>query len=49
MTPNDPVEAVDHAITAIARYDRPDLDARPRHTRTRPSSSRVRVLVVGEF
>lgn len=49
MTRTDPVEAVDLALAAIARHDRPDLDARLRQTRTRLLDGRVRVLVVGEF
>jgi hypothetical protein len=46
---SDPVAAVDHALAAIARYDRPDLDARLRHARSRLLDETVRVLVVGEF
>jgi Dynamin family. len=44
-----PVETVDLALATIARYDRPDLDARLRHTRARLLDEHVRVLVVGEF
>jgi hypothetical protein len=44
-----PVRAVDLALSTIARYDRPDLDARLRHARARLLSDRIRVLVVGEF
>jgi uncharacterized membrane-anchored protein YhcB (DUF1043 family) len=49
MSSSDPVEAVDAALAAIARYGRPDLDERLRHTRTRVIDGRTRVLVVGEF
>ena len=49
MSGTDPVEAVDVALAAIARYGRPDLDERLRHTRTRVLDGRTRVLVVGEF
>ena len=45
----DPVEVIDAAAAALARYDRPDLDARLGHTRERVRRGRVRVLVVGEF
>ncbi|MFI6102041.1 dynamin family protein [Lentzea sp. NPDC051213] len=44
-----PVEAVDRALAAIARYDRPDLEARLRQARARLQDDRVRLLVVGEF
>jgi hypothetical protein len=43
------VAAVDHAVAAIARYGRPDLDTRLRHARSRLLDGTVRVLVVGEF
>ncbi|MCY7340958.1 MAG: dynamin family protein [Pseudonocardia sp.] len=46
---SDPVEVVDLALRAVARYDRPDLDARLRHARARLLDDHVRVLVVGEF
>jgi ribosome biogenesis GTPase A len=49
MSSNDPVEAVDVALAAIARYGRPDLDERLRHSRMRVMDGRTRVLVVGEF
>jgi uncharacterized membrane-anchored protein YhcB (DUF1043 family) len=49
MSSTDPVEAVDVALAAIARYGRPDLDERLRHSRTRVMDGRTRVLVVGEF
>jgi predicted GTPase len=45
----DPVEVIDVAAAALARYDRPDLAARLGHTRERVRRGRVRVLVVGEF
>jgi hypothetical protein len=44
-----PVKAVDLALTSIARYERPDLDARLRQARARLLDDKVRVLVVGEF
>jgi hypothetical protein len=44
-----PVQTVDAALAAIARYDRPDLDTRLRQARARLLDDRVRVLVVGEF
>ncbi len=44
-----PVRAVDLALSTIARYRRPDLEARLRHTRARLLDDRIRVLVVGEF
>jgi hypothetical protein len=44
-----PVKAVDLALASIARYDRPDLDARLRQARARLLDDKVRVLVVGEF
>jgi Dynamin family len=43
------VQAVDLALAAIERHDRPDLHARLRATRTRLVDEQVRVLVVGEF
>jgi hypothetical protein len=49
MTSTDPAQAVEQALAAIARYDRPDLDERLRISRTRVLDGRVRVLVVGEF
>ncbi|WP_300015903.1 dynamin family protein [Pseudonocardia sp.] len=49
MTSTDPVEAVDVALAAIARYGRTDLDERLRQARTRAMDGRTRVLVVGEF
>ncbi|TWP46288.1 Isoniazid-inducible protein iniA [Lentzea tibetensis] len=44
-----PIEAVDRALAAIARYDRPDLEARLRQARARLADDHVRLLVVGEF
>jgi hypothetical protein len=44
-----PVEVVDLALKALARYDRPDLTSRLRAARDRLTDERVRVLVVGEF
>lgn len=44
-----PVQAVDLALAAIARYERPDLEARLRQAKARLVDDRVRVLVVGEF
>ena len=43
------VRAVDLALSTIARYRRPDLEARLRQTRVRLLDERIRVLVVGEF
>jgi ubiquinone biosynthesis protein UbiJ len=44
-----PAQAVELALAAIARYERPDLEARLRRARERLLDDRVRVLVVGEF
>jgi len=44
-----PVRAVDLALSTIAPYGRPDLEARLRQTRARLLDDRIRVLVVGEF
>ncbi len=44
-----PVKAVDLALSTIAGYDRPDLEARLRQARARLLNDHVRVLVVGEF
>ena len=49
MNRTEPLAVIDRALTAIARYERPDLDARLRHARSRLHDDRVRVLVVGEF
>jgi replication fork clamp-binding protein CrfC len=40
---------VERALAAVARYNRPDLDARLTHARDRLHDDRTRVLVVGEF
>ena len=44
-----PVRAVDLALSTIAPYGRPDLEARLRQARARLLDDRIRVLVVGEF
>ena len=44
-----PVRAVDLALSTIAPYCRPDLEARLRQARARLLDDRIRVLVVGEF
>jgi len=44
-----PVRAVDLALSTIAPYGRPDLEARLRQTRARLLDDCIRVLVVGEF
>jgi len=44
-----PVQAVDLALGALAKFERPDLEARLRQARTRLLDDHVRVLVVGEF
>jgi len=49
LTTAAPVQAVDLALAAVERHDRPDLHARLRATRTRLVDEQVRVLVVGEF
>lgn len=49
MATSAPVEAVDLALAAIARYERPDLTDRLRQARARLLDDHVRVLVVGEF
>ncbi len=49
MSTTGPVAAVELALTAIARYSRPDLDERLRQARRRVLDGRTRVLVVGEF
>ena len=46
---SDPVAVVERARAAIARYDRPDLDARLAAAQARLLDDRTRVLVVGEF
>jgi hypothetical protein len=45
----DPRAVVEAARAALARYDRPDLDARLAAARDRLVDGRTRVLVVGEF
>src|SRR5262249_21233665 len=49
VTNSAPVQAVDLALTALERHDRPDLRARLRAARNRLVDEQVRVLVVGEF
>lgn len=44
-----PIEAVDRALAAIARYERPDLETRLRQARARLADDHIRLLVVGEF
>ena len=46
---SEPVAVVERARVAIARYDRPDLDARLAAARARLRDGHTRVLVVGEF
>jgi hypothetical protein len=46
---SEPVAVVERALAAIARYGRPDLDARLAAARARLLDGRTRVLVVGEF
>ena len=46
---SEPVAVVERALAAVARYGRPDLDARLRAARARLVDGRTRVLVVGEF
>ena len=45
----EPVAVVERALAAVARYERPDLDARLQAARARLVDGRTRVLVVGEF
>jgi hypothetical protein len=45
----DALAVVDGARAAVARHDRPDLDARLAAARDRVLGDRTRVLVVGEF
>jgi hypothetical protein len=45
----EPVHAVDLALGALVRYERPDLEARLRQAKDRLLTDHVRVLVVGEF
>ncbi|MDN5857591.1 MAG: dynamin family protein [Pseudonocardia sp.] len=49
MAPPLPVRALDVALDTIARYNRPDLEARLRQAKARLLDDRVRVLIVGEF
>ena len=44
-----PARALDLTLEAVARYTRPDLEARLRHAHARLTDGHVRVLVVGEF
>jgi hypothetical protein len=44
-----PAKAVDLTLATIARYQRPDLEARLRQARARLLDEKVRVLIVGEF
>jgi Dynamin family len=46
---SEPVVVIDRARAVVARYDRPDLDARLAAARDRLLDGRTRVLVVGEF
>jgi hypothetical protein len=45
----EPVHAVDLALGALVKYERPDLEARLRRAKQRLLSDHVRVIVVGEF
>jgi hypothetical protein len=49
VQPPPTVRAVDLALSTIAPYGRPDLEARLRQTRERLLDDRIRILVVGEF
>jgi hypothetical protein len=49
LTTTDPAAALDRAVAALAKYDRPDLTARLQQARERLLGDDVRVLVVGEF
>ena len=49
MEPLAPVGALDLTLAAVARYERPDLEARLHQARARLTDDHVRVLVVGEF
>jgi Dynamin family len=44
-----PVHAVDLALGALAKYERPDLEARLRRAKERLLADHVRVVVAGEF
>jgi Dynamin family len=45
----EPIAAVDLALGALTKYERPDLEARLRQARDRLLADHVRVLVAGEF
>jgi len=45
----EPVKTIDLALTAIAQYKRPDLEARLQQAKARLLDDHVRVVVVGEF
>ncbi|HEY7594345.1 MAG TPA: dynamin family protein [Actinophytocola sp.] len=45
----EPIAAVDLALGALAKYERPDLEGRLRQARERLLADHVRVLVAGEF
>lgn len=47
--PTDSAAALERAVAAVAKYDRPDLNARLAQARERLLADDVRVLVVGEF
>jgi hypothetical protein len=49
LVTSDSAAALDRAVAAIARYDRPDLNARLQQAGERLLADDVRVLVVGEF
>jgi len=49
MAKAEPIAAVDLAIGALAKYERPDLEARLRQAKDRLLADHVRVLVAGEF
>jgi Dynamin family len=48
-TVTDPSTALERAVAVLARYERPDLDARLAQASARLLADDVRVLVVGEF
>jgi Dynamin family len=49
MATSDAAVALERAVSVIAKYDRPDLNARLQQARERLLADDVRVLVVGEF
>ncbi|GAA1879348.1 isoniazid-induced dynamin-like GTPase IniA [Pseudonocardia ailaonensis] len=49
MADSAAVDLVDLAVKATVAYERPDLEARLKATRTRLADPNVRVLIVGEF